>query len=73
MNEKNIPRNFDYSAIPGLLTEARQKLQKIKPLTIGQASRIPGITPADLGVLLIYLEKKKYSVPKACDTALEID
>lgn len=50
-----IPEKFDYSKIRSLSTESRQKLQKIKPGTIGQASRIPGVSPADISVLLLYL------------------
>lgn len=50
-----IPDKFDYSKILSLSTESRQKLQKIKPRTIGQASRIPGVSPADISVLLLYL------------------
>ncbi|NLA15175.1 MAG: tRNA uridine-5-carboxymethylaminomethyl(34) synthesis enzyme MnmG [Bacteroidales bacterium] len=50
-----IPKTFDYTSIASLSTESRQKLQKIKPQTIGQASRIPGVSPADVSVLLLYL------------------
>ena len=46
---------MDYKAVKGLRLEAAQKLDKIKPLTIGQASRISGVNPADISVLLIYL------------------
>lgn len=59
MEGKQIPNGFDYDAIPGLLNEARQKLKKILPQTIGQASRIPGVTPADISVLLVYLERAR--------------
>jgi len=52
-----LPADFDYDKVEGLLTEARQKLQKIKPLTIAQASRISGVTPADITVLIIYMKK----------------
>lgn len=52
-----IPPDFDYQAIPGLSNEAVQKLTRIQPLTIGQASRISGITPAAVSLLLIYLKK----------------
>ena len=57
MENKKIPEGFNYSDISNLLTETRQKLTKIRPVTIGQASRVPGVTPADIAVLLIYLEK----------------
>lgn len=50
-----IPGSFDYSKVLSLSTESRQKLQRIKPGTIGQASRIPGVSPADISVLLLYL------------------
>ncbi|MBQ7340591.1 MAG: tRNA uridine-5-carboxymethylaminomethyl(34) synthesis enzyme MnmG [Oscillospiraceae bacterium] len=51
-----LPDNIDYNAIAGLRLEARQKLQEIRPVSIGQASRISGVSPADIAVLLIYLE-----------------
>lgn len=54
-----LPENFDYSAIKGLRIEAVQKLNKIQPQTIGQASRISGVSPADITVLSIYLKAKK--------------
>ncbi|WML42472.1 tRNA uridine-5-carboxymethylaminomethyl(34) synthesis enzyme MnmG [Neobacillus sp. PS3-40] len=57
MENKKIPENIDYEAITGLATEARQKLTKIKPLSIAQASRISGVNPADISILLIYLEQ----------------
>jgi len=55
METKSIPGNFDYSAIPQLRHEAKDKLMRIRPTNIGQASRISGINPADIAVLLIYL------------------
>lgn len=54
-----IPEGFDYSSLPSLSNEAREKLQKIKPVSLGQAGRIPGITPAALSVLMIYLKRGK--------------
>ena len=54
LETKQIPANVDYSAIKGLRLEAAQKLAAVKPLTIGQASRISGVNPADISVLLIY-------------------
>lgn len=53
-----LPANFDYTCIKGLRLEATQKLNEIKPLNIGQASRISGISPADINVLIIYLKTK---------------
>ncbi|WP_026487107.1 tRNA uridine-5-carboxymethylaminomethyl(34) synthesis enzyme MnmG [Caldanaerobius polysaccharolyticus] len=54
---KRLPSDIDYSKIYGLSLEARQKLNDIKPVSIGQASRISGVSPADIAVLLVYLEK----------------
>jgi tRNA uridine 5-carboxymethylaminomethyl modification enzyme len=56
MEDKKIPENIDYDAITGLATEARQKLNKIRPLSLAQASRISGVNPADISILLVYLE-----------------
>lgn len=58
MEEKKIPSSIDYSDVQNLALEAKQKLTSIRPLTIGQASRISGINPADISVLLIYLKQK---------------
>lgn len=58
MEEKKIPSDINYEDINNLALEAKQKLTKIRPLTIGQASRISGINPADISVLLIYLKQK---------------
>lgn len=57
--EKNIPSDIDYNTIKGLRLEARQKLSDIKPLTLAQASRISGVSPADISVLTIYLKMKE--------------
>ena len=54
---KKIPADIDYAAIPALKTEARQRLSRVRPATIGQASRIPGITPADISLLLVWCKK----------------
>ena len=58
LEEKPLPADLDYSEIKGLRIEACQKLNKVKPLTLGQASRISGVSPADISVLLIYLQSK---------------
>lgn len=54
-----LPINFNYQAIPGLSTEVQQKLLQAKPVTIGQAARIPGITPAAISILLVYLKRQE--------------
>ncbi len=56
LENRQIPTSFDYAAVPQLRVEAREKLARIRPVNIGQASRVSGITPADLAVLLFYLE-----------------
>ena len=52
-----IPEDFEYGRVRGLSSEVREKLERVKPDTIGQASRIPGITPAAVSLLLVYLKK----------------
>lgn len=59
MEDKKIPENIDYDAISGLATEARQKLINVRPLSIAQASRISGVNPADISILLVYIEQGK--------------
>src|SRR5579884_1914560 len=56
LESRPIPAHFDYTAVPQLRAEAREKLSRIRPLNLGQASRISGISPADLAVLLVYLD-----------------
>ena len=56
MESRPIPAHFDYAAVPQLRAEAREKLSRIRPANLGQAGRISGICPADLAVLLIYLD-----------------
>ena len=59
LEDKKLSENIDYSMIEGLRIEAKEKLEKFRPLSIGQASRISGVSPADINVLLIYLEKHR--------------
>lgn len=59
LEKKKLPQSLDYSEIHGLRKEAIQKLNQIKPVSIGQASRISGVSPADLSVILVYLEQQK--------------
>ncbi len=57
MENKKIPDRIDYDAIKGIATEARQKLKEVRPLSVAQASRISGVNPADISILLVYLEQ----------------
>ena len=57
LEKKKIPENISYDDIPSLRIEARQKLSMIRPANVGQASRISGVSPADISVLLVYMER----------------
>lgn len=59
LEEKKIPSDLDYAQVKGLSLEAREKMEQIRPVSIGQAARIAGVTPADISVLLIYLEQRR--------------
>lgn len=59
MEDKKVPHNIDYDAISGLASEAREKLKKVRPLSVGQASRISGVNPSDVSILLVYIEQGK--------------
>ncbi|MBO8155631.1 MAG: tRNA uridine-5-carboxymethylaminomethyl(34) synthesis enzyme MnmG [Bacillaceae bacterium] len=59
VEDKKIPSDIDYDAIQGLATEAKEKLKKVRPLSVGQASRISGVNPSDISILLVYLEQGK--------------
>ena len=60
LENKKLPENFDYDQVSGLRMEAQQKLNLYQPISIGQASRIAGVSPADISVLLVYLEQLHY-------------
>jgi tRNA uridine 5-carboxymethylaminomethyl modification enzyme len=57
LEDKTIPDDFDFSTVPSLRLEARQKLTKIRPATIGQAARISGVSPADISILMVCLRR----------------
>ena len=57
LEEKKIPEDINYDTIPNLASEARQKLREVRPTTIGQASRISGVNPADISILMVYLRR----------------
>src|SRR4029077_8533258 len=57
LEHKHIPISFDYAHVPSLRNEARQKLTKIRPATLGQASRISGVSPADVSILMVWLKR----------------
>ena len=59
MDHAKIPDDFDYASVPGLLAESRQKLERVRPMTLGQAGRISGVTPADIQLLSIVLETRR--------------
>jgi tRNA uridine 5-carboxymethylaminomethyl modification enzyme len=58
LENRGVPENMDFCAIKALSCEARDKLSRVRPLTLGQASRIPGVTPADIGILAVHLEHR---------------
>jgi len=59
LENKRIPQGIDFTAIKGLSLEARQKLKNINPANLGQASRISGVSPADVSVLMVYIEQMR--------------
>jgi tRNA uridine 5-carboxymethylaminomethyl modification enzyme len=69
LENKEIPAAFDYTSVPGLRTEARLKLGQIRPKTIGQATRISGVSPADVSILLVWLKRGSISAQASADCA----
>ena len=63
MEKKLIPQDMDYDQVPSLRLESRQHLKLFRPSSIGQASRISGVSPADISVLLVYLERYGKALP----------
>lgn len=67
LEEKRIPEDFDYISVPSLRLEAKQKLSRIRPATIGQAARISGVSPADVSILVVWLKRYKAQPPHAAE------
>jgi len=61
LEAKRIPEDVDYDAIPGFSNEVREKLRAVRPTSVGQASRISGMTPAAISILLVFLERRRRS------------
>jgi tRNA uridine 5-carboxymethylaminomethyl modification enzyme len=73
LEDKNIPAIFDFSTVPSLRLEARQKFAKIRPQTIGQAARISGVSPADISILLVWLKRAGAAALKNDDLSADGD
>ena len=73
LEDKQIPSWIDYTRIPSLRTEARQKLTKIQPATLGQASRISGVSPSDVGVLMVWLKRGQPAPAEVCAAAEHLE
>ena len=71
LEDKEIPNCFDYGTVPSMRSEARQKLSQIQPKTIGQASRISGVSPADISILMVWMRRGDMSRQAASDCATE--
>jgi tRNA uridine 5-carboxymethylaminomethyl modification enzyme len=65
LEDRRIPDDADYDSMAGLLTEARQKLKSVRPVSIGQAARIPGVNPSDVSILLVHLERRRRTAEAA--------
>ena len=72
MEDYAIPKNIDYSAIHNLALEAKEKLLQIRPVTIGQASRISGVNPADISILLIHIKSIHNEVSTSVMSVLKV-
>src|ERR1041385_5147399 len=68
LENKRIPSTFDFSTVPSLRMKARQKLIKIRPATLGQASRLSGVPPADIGILMVWLKRAANPVNQEAET-----
>lgn len=68
IEDKQIPPTFNYTSVPSLRTEARQKLDKIRPTTLGQASRISGVSPADISILTIWLKRSEAEIESRAES-----
>ncbi len=73
LEDKEIPLNFDFLSIPGLRTEARQKLHSVRPHTLGQAARISGVSPADISLLMVWMKRGTASLNLTDDSELACD
>ncbi len=71
MENRRIPPDFDYDGVKSLLTEARQKFKKVRPESLGQAARIPGVTPSDVGILLVHLERRRRTAKETARADVE--
>ena len=71
LEERSLPPDLEYHTLAGLRTEARQHLSRVQPRTLGQASRIPGVTPADVAVLMVHLERLRHLGPGTSGAAVE--
>ncbi|MCL5959499.1 MAG: tRNA uridine-5-carboxymethylaminomethyl(34) synthesis enzyme MnmG, partial [Chloroflexi bacterium] len=65
--QRRLPDDLDYDGVVGLRNEAREKLKSLQPMTVGQASRMAGVTPADISILLVHLEKRRRAAPIATE------
>jgi tRNA uridine 5-carboxymethylaminomethyl modification enzyme len=69
LEDKQIPSNFDYYSVPSLRLEARQKLMQLRPITLGQASRISGVSPADMSILMVWIKRHASTASRSTDSS----